>query len=383
MERVIWFREMKNLLLIPLPLMALLSYFSVCCQSTTTDSFLYSGVESSTQCDEKGGYWYNKKCWKTNEEEGGILSSEIDSIVSDRMKMISKAVITMGEKKYPILNALPLERDEDGLIIVVYGEKEVIRTLVFVMSKQVEIQNGKKLEVSALLYHGNVIGGTQDEASQLSGIAEVTPVDKDRFELQINGSIEGVEFSLQTSEAIAGAGNSFIEVKENQAYLSGNLGTKTYSQIRNLIANHPKVKTLVMLNVPGSVNDLVNMHTGRLLRENSFTTKVLSNSRIASGGVDLFCAGKKRIVEKGAKLGIHSWCCIGGNNLTDNNFTATQVPKDHPAHRFQLEYFTMMLGKKGDDFYFHTLSAAPFDGMHYMTPQEIKEWGVSTEFVEN
>ncbi len=155
--------------------------------------------------------------------------------------------------------------------------------------------------------------------------------------------------------------------------MSGDLGTITYSQIKDLIKNHPSVKTLILTNSSGSVNDAVNMHTGRLLRENGFTTKVLSDSDIASGAVDLFCAGVERIVEKGAKLGIHSWCCV-------NDLTAIEIPKDHPAHQYQIAYFSMCLGKElGADFYFHTLEASPFNDVHYMTLDEIKKWKIATK----
>jgi hypothetical protein len=46
---------------------------------------------------------------------------------------------------------------------------------------------------------------------------------------------------------------------------------------------------------------------------------------------------RKRIVEKGAKIGVHSWCC-------ENDLTAVEISKEHPAHKYQLKYFTMALG---------------------------------------
>ncbi len=102
----------------------------------------------------------------------------------------------------------------------------------------------------------------------------------------------------------------------------------------------------------------------------------MKDSEIASGGVDLFCAGKKRIVEKGAKIGIHSWCCL-------NYLSAAEIPKDHPAHQYQIAYFTMCLGADiGPDFYFHTLTSAPFNGIHWMSDADIQKWTVSTEFVQ-
>lgn len=102
-------------------------------------------------------------------------------------------------------------------------------------------------------------------------------------------------------------GDSKLKIIGDEAFLSGDLGTKAYAQIKDLIENHPNVKTLVLTSISGSVNDAVNMHTGRLVHEAKLNTKVLANSDIASSAVDLFCAGENRIVEKGAKIGIHSW----------------------------------------------------------------------------
>ena len=135
--------------------------------------------------------------------------------------------------------------------------------------------------------------------------------------------------------------------------------------------NHKNVKTIVLTQVDGSINDAVNMHTGRILREAGLNTKVLEDSDIASGGVDLFCAGKKRFIAKGAKLGVHSW--------SGDNINADELPKNHPAHQYQLAYFTQMLGKKrGTDFYFYTLTSAPPESIHYMSEEELKNWKLKT-----
>jgi hypothetical protein len=250
------------------------------------------------------------------------------------------------------------------------------------ISKPVKNIKNEKFDTPVLLFNGDAMSGELDEESVLNGTATVNVIDLEQLNIEIKGEIVDKKltntknFAFTTNESITGAGNSHIEIKGNEAYLSGDLGTITYSQIKDLIKNHPKIKTIVMTKISGSVNDAVNMHTGRLLHENGFTTKVLSDSDIASGGVDLFCAGKNRIVEKGAKIGVHSWCCV-------NDLTAIEIPKEHPAHQYQLEYFTMALGsKKGPAFYFYTLEASPFDNVHYMTDEEIKEWKIATRFIE-
>lgn len=116
------------------------------------------------------------------------------------------------------------------------------------------------------------------------------------------------------------------------------------------------------------------MQTGRLLRRSGLDTELLPDSQIASGGVDLFTAGNRRIAVPGAQVGVHSWCCEG-------DLTAGELPRDHPAHQHQLRYFMEMMGDEiGRDFYFCTLSAAPFNGIHWMSDDEICKWTVATEF---
>ena len=348
--------------------------------SSCSKRLVYDSVKSDAKCTNKGGYWYKDKCWKDFEDDA-IAESEIDSIVTAQMSIINKSIISIDEKTYPLCAFLPLEEEDGMTFIAVYGTKNNYKTFVFLTGKK-NIKGGT-FETAALLFNGDAISGTIDRESELKGKATGSIIDLENLKISIKGEIYNstdsstIPFSFITNEAISGAGNSLIEIKGNEAYLSGGLGTTTYSQIKNLIATHPEIKTIVMTQISGSVNDAVNMHTGRLLHENGFTTKVLSDSDIASGGVDLFCAGNNRIVEKGAKIGVHSWCCI-------NNLTAIELPKDHPAHQYQLAYFTMALGsEKGPAFYFYTLEASPFDSVHYMTDEEIKKWGVATEFIEN
>ena len=364
---------MNNYKYIYIAFLTLLLLVSAC-----SKTMYYKSVDSQSLCSTKGGYWYNNKCWKEFEDDG-IPESKIDSIVYSQMKIIEKSIFTIDSKVYPLVAFLPLEEDDGMLFITVYGTVGDYKTVVFPTGKK-KLKN-EPFDCPVMLLDGDAISGDVDkDGSRLKGKATINIIDIDNLEIEIRGSVsdsgKDLDFSFTTNEAIVGAGNSHIEVKEDEAYLSGGLGTVTYSQIKKLVKSNPNVKTIVMTHISGSINDAVNMHTGRLLHENGFTTKVLFNSDIASGGVDLFCAGNNRIVEKGAKIGVHSWCCIDG-------LTAIEIPKDHPAHKYQLDYFKMALGpEKGPAFYFYTLSASPFDGVHYMSDKEIKEWGIATQFIE-
>lgn len=181
-----------------------------------------------------------------------------------------------------------------------------------------------------------------------------------------------IEVAVLLDVNLIGGGSSLVETKDNYALISGTLGTSTYVQLRDIMANEPNVDTLVLTQVEGSENDEINVHTARLIREASWTTWVAANGDISSGGVDMFTAGVERYLEPGAFVGVHSWA-------GDDGSVGSDFPKDHPAHRSQLEYFSEMLGDEaGPEFYFYTLEAAQASSIHRMSTEEISAYGLTT-----
>ncbi len=60
----------------------------------------------------------------------------------------------------------------------------------------------------------------------------------------------------------------------------------------------------------------------------------------------------------------------------DGPVAAADLPRDDPEHAPYLEYFAAI--GISPDFYWFTLEAAPPDGIHYLTPTEMVEFGVVT-----
>jgi len=335
-------------------------------------------INNSEQCNEKDGYWYKNKCWanfKEMDEGEGILPSEIDSVVDAQLAELEKTFISLDNKKYHLANAIPLPDGKAYLLIAVFKKNDTLNTIVTKIPKTALLLGRKKIKSKAVLFDADILNSNSSPNITARGKVLIEILDKKIFKARISGELLSgthkmpVEYTL--TENISGIGSSKIKIKNKQAYLNGDLGTITYRQIKNLITNHPEVRTIVFENVPGSLNDAVNMHTGRLINEAGLTTKVPYCGMIASGGVDIFCAGKNRIIEKGAKLGIHSWSA--------GSFDADDLPKDHPAHQYQIAYFKMCLGEKGEDFYFHTLEAAKAGDIHWMSNDEISKWNVATK----
>ena len=181
-------------------------------------------------------------------------------------------------------------------------------------------------------------------------------------------SLAQFNIRLVFNESLISGGSSVVVVSGTKAMINGDLGTKSYVQITDLINNHPEVNTLLLQEISGSVNDEINMHTGRLVRNAQLTTMVEATSDINSGGVDLYAAGFKRIYTEGAKLGVHSWCCTEGK-------PANELGRDHKGHGAQLTFFREMLGAElGPEFYFFTIEAAPHDTVHVMTKVELDKY---------
>ena len=348
-----------------------------------------SGEKTKAEEDclaQDGGYWYNKKCWAF--EDDSIAKGDIDNIVKERMATFKKRRLKIGEASYPLLSA-PADYNDGKLnIYVVYQVNDRVKTFALsgVPLDDATYANGGTFKDGIPKFLDGSFDSEGAFILEKTGSAVVSMNSNEEFVIKgeiydISTATNGnpptnfIDYELVIDLQGLFLGTSKMVVVDNEAHLLGDLGTITYHQVKTLIADHPTIKTIVMRTVGGSVDDKVNMHTGRLLRENGFTTKLLEDSHIASGGVDLFTAGRERIVTKGAKLGVHSWCCLDGEG-------ASKADKDHPGHKDQIDYFTEMLGKKGYDFYFFTLNASDFSGMYYMTDEDMKKFGVATKFVE-
>lgn len=155
-----------------------------------------------------------------------------------------------------------------------------------------------------------------------------------------------------------------MEVKGDTAIVNGILGETFYNIFVKTIKENPQLKALVLVDIPGSINDDFNVQTCQLVYKHGLTTKLLAHSYVASGGTDLFVSGKKLIITDGAKIGVHSW---GGTDKP-----ATEYPRDHPEHKSFIEMYNAV--NVDLEFYWYTLQAADADNIHLMTKEEIQKY---------
>ena len=363
--------------------LGLLCMVSSCSSSQLSKLNKTYDVSKEALCVEKKGYWYKGKCWAHYKAfDDGIPLTEIDQVVSEQIARASNYTIRFNNNTYPIAFFISEQAENKTYFLGTFYDGQQKNSFMIQCKGKPKTKRFKAL---GTIISGNIfsdtMAGLSQQAMEKSIMATGTVYGKGAFqnenEYYFTGVLNNVHtnqpapFSITLGETLFAMGDSTIKIEGQEAYLNGTLGTKTYQQINDLIKSYPEVHTLIFEQVPGSVNDAVNMHTGRLIREANLTTVLRSTSVIASGGVDLFCAGKKRTIARGALLGIHSW---GGQGISGNDF-----PKDHPIHQYQLAYFTMCLGPDiGPAFYFRTLAAAPANGMHWMSNAEIAKWNLET-----
>ena len=165
-----------------------------------------------------------------------------------------------------------------------------------------------------------------------------------------------------------------LDLRGDALFLRGVVNEDSYEQVYDVLNNEMRIGTLVFTMLPGSVDDDTNLALGRMLRQAGVVTYLPSRGTVASGGTDLFLAGVRRIVERGARVGVHSWS-------TGDPFgpSAVSLPSDHPAHAKYLDYYRDM--GIPEAFYWFTLRAAPPDDVHWMTEAEMETYRVYTDLI--
>ena len=158
------------------------------------------------------------------------------------------------------------------------------------------------------------------------------------------------------------------QTRNDTLYMKGVIYSNTLKDIKEVLDANPQVTTLVMEEVAGSIDDEINLVASQEIRKRSINTYLPENGMVASGGTDMFLAGKERQAHPTAKLGVHSWS--GGDEV------ALDFPRDHEEHQKYLDYYIEM--KIPTDFYWYTLEAAPADDIHWMTAKEMQQYKIVT-----
>ena len=161
--------------------------------------------------------------------------------------------------------------------------------------------------------------------------------------------------------------------QSNGIVVAGLIDDTTFDGLKQALGTAPDRSTLVLQYVPGSVDDescLIQLSS--YIRLKGLTTRVPSDGLVASGGTDMAVMGARRIIEAGACIGVHTWAAGSLLGLE----VGSDLPRNDPAHDLYLAFYRDMAIT--EDFYWFTLAAAGPDDVHWMSPDEINRFGLSS-----
>ena len=180
---------------------------------------------------------------------------------------------------------------------------------------------------------------------------------------------QSVAEHLTTADFVEPAGNRLrLSIRGDLLYVKGVVNRRSARRVHKALITAPDVGVVVLTHVPGSAHDTTNLELGRMLRQANYATYLPSGGLVASGGTDLLLAGVLRIVERGARIGVHSW--------SDGSATGDTIAPEAEAHRIYLDYYRALAIDEA--FYWFTLQAAPADEIHWMTESEMATYAVYT-----
>ncbi len=157
------------------------------------------------------------------------------------------------------------------------------------------------------------------------------------------------------------------------ARLYGSIKSESPEIVAAFLDANPATRTLAFVDMPGSSDDVAALEIARLIRASGLNTHLPSDARIESGAVMVFAAGVQRTAECGARAGVHAWWDTAG-------YSAQDVGPDHPGHAHFIAYYAQM--GLPDNYYWFTMNAAPPEGMHMLSMNEMNEYGLLTSEID-
>jgi hypothetical protein len=151
-------------------------------------------------------------------------------------------------------------------------------------------------------------------------------------------------------------------------YMEGVIYSNTHKDLQKIFKENKNIKTLSMVNVPGSIDDKINLKASLLIREEGISTYIPKDGMVASGGTDMFLAGLRRSAHKSARVGVHSW--------REGKLNALDYAKEHAEHIKFVDYYRKI--DIPEEFYWYTLEVAPPNEIHWMTMDEMALYNVLT-----
>ena len=177
--------------------------------------------------------------------------------------------------------------------------------------------------------------------------------------------------AITPSRAALASYGPFHLVSADTVEMIGTVDSATPRQFAALLAAHPAVRRLVMVDCPGSVDEAANHVLARAVRRAGLETMVPDGGSVRSGAVDLFLAGVRRRAALSAEFGVHSW-------RDEDGYEARDFPADDPVHAEYLGYYREMGMDDAAARRFYALTnSVGFDDVRYLGARDMARLGLA------
>jgi len=160
----------------------------------------------------------------------------------------------------------------------------------------------------------------------------------------------------------------FVVASPSVVRMVGSTNARSPHDFDAMLRDFPGIRTLEMVEAPGTSHDIANLAVGRRIREAGISTHVPRGGSVRSGAVELFLAGETRSIEDGATFAVHSW-------LDNHGREADDFAANHPSHRLYLDYYVEMGMSESQAHAFYAMTnSVPHASARWLKADEMRDW---------
>jgi hypothetical protein len=157
-------------------------------------------------------------------------------------------------------------------------------------------------------------------------------------------------------------------VRGDTARMAGSVTSATPRQFAAMLAAHPGLKRIELVDCPGSLDEEANLRLARMVRRAGLATHIPEGGSVRSGAVEPFLAGVTRSAHPTAEFGVHSWRDEAGREARD-------YPDGDPVHAEYLDYYREMgLDADAARAFYAMTNASGYDDIRYLTKADIARY---------
>ena len=160
----------------------------------------------------------------------------------------------------------------------------------------------------------------------------------------------------------------FQVTADGRAVLVGATDARSPAQFAVMLAEHPQIAQLDLVEAPGTYDDVANLQLGHMIRAAGLATHVPANGQVRSGAVELFLAGTTRSIAEGARFAVHAW-------MDEDGLQANDYPDHAPEHAKYLDFYRAMgfTPDRARSFYAMT-NRVPHGEAQWLDAAEMRGW---------